>query len=110
MKKVYSAKNESELVVLRSVLDAEGIPCFVHNEMFGSIVVGPKIDNYNAKSIMVPDELEARARDIVAQFETEHPAEDSAPITLRDRLRMILETGLFSWFIPGRSRRKTEGD
>jgi hypothetical protein len=110
MKKVYSAKNESELAVLRSVLDAEGIPCFVHNEMFGSILIGPQIDNYNAKSILVPDELEERARDIVAQFETEHPSDDSAPITLRDRLRMVLEVGLFSWFIPGRSKKKTEQD
>lgn len=108
MKKVYSAKNEAELAVLRSVLDAEDIPHFVHNEIFGSIVIGPKIDNYNAKSIMVPDELEDQAREIVAQFETEHPSEDSAPITLRDRLRMILEVSLFSWFVPGRSRRTTK--
>jgi len=54
MKEVYSAKNESELAVLGSVLDAEDIPHFVHNEMFGSIIVGPQINNYNTKSIMVP--------------------------------------------------------
>lgn len=110
MKKVYSAKNEAELAVLRSILDAEGIPHLVNNEMFGSIIVGPQIDNYNAKSISVPDELEEAAREIVAQFQTEHPPTDSPPATLRDRLRMVLETGLFSWFVPGRSRGHTKPD
>ena len=107
MKKLYSARSEAELAVLRSILDAEDIPHFVHNEAFGSIIVGPSIDQYNAKSIMVPDELEDRAREVISRFELDHRTDDTEATTLRDRLRMILE---FGRFVPGRSNKRTRPD
>lgn len=110
MKEIYTSRSEAELIVVRSVLDAEGIPYFVRNETFGSIVVGPRIDKYNTKSIVVSDESADRALELVAQFDAAGAPESCVPASRRDRLRMILETVLFSWIVPGRSKRKTKPD
>jgi len=32
MKKLYSPENDSELAIIRSILDGEGIQYFVHND------------------------------------------------------------------------------
>lgn len=44
MKKLYSPNNDSELALIKSILDGEGIPYFVHNDHFGTLKVGPKIE------------------------------------------------------------------
>ena len=108
MKRIYTAQNEAELAVFRSILDAEDVPHFVHNESFGSILVGPQIDNYNSKSIMVPDELENRALELVSRFKAD-TAKEISTTSFRDRVRMIFETFFFSWFVPGRSKRSSKG-
>ena len=41
MKKIYSPQNEVELAVIKSLLNGENIPYYVHNERFGSMEVGP---------------------------------------------------------------------
>jgi hypothetical protein len=92
MKKIYAARSEADLVVVRSLLDAEGIAHFVHNESFGSTMVGPRIDNYNVKSIMVADDSVDHARSLLSDFESPQ--------------RMIAEMLLFAWFVPGRRRSK----
>lgn len=68
MEKIYSPKDEAELAVLRSLLDSRGIPHFVHNDAFGTILPGPHIDNYNVKSIMVPEAAAADARASIADY------------------------------------------
>jgi Putative prokaryotic signal transducing protein len=108
MKKIYSARNEAELAVVRSILESEGISYYVHNEAFGSLVVGPRIDKYNTKSIMVADESAEQALEIVKQFDAAGPSDDHERTSLRDRLRMILEATLFAWIVPGRSKRKAK--
>jgi hypothetical protein len=100
MQRVYSPRNEAELAVLRSLFDARGVHYFVHNDALGSFLAGPQIDNFNVKSIVVPDECVARARELVAEF---NGAKGSEPTraTFGDRLRMVAEALLFSWFVPG---------
>ena len=105
MKKIYAARSEADLVVVRSLLDAEGIAHFVHNESFGSTMVGPRIDNYNVKSIMVADDSVDHARSLLSDFESPQPRQH-AHTSFRDRLRMIAEMLLFAWFVPGRRRSK----
>jgi Putative prokaryotic signal transducing protein len=51
MKKLYSPNNDSELVLIKSILDGEGIQYFVHNDHFGTLKVGPRIELFNAKTI-----------------------------------------------------------
>lgn len=56
MKKFYTPDSEAELAVIKSVLDAEKINYFVHNDNFGSLEVGLRIDLYNVKTIWVRDD------------------------------------------------------
>ena len=68
MKKLYSPENDSELAIIRSILDGEGIQYFVHNDHFGTLQVGPQIDLFNAKTIMVSEDQYERAKEIVGIF------------------------------------------
>jgi hypothetical protein len=123
MQRVYSPRNEAELAVLRSLFDARGVHYFVHNDALGSFLAGPQIDNFNVKSIVVPDECVARARELVAEFNGAKGSEptratfgdrlrmvaefngakgsEPARASFVDRLRMVAEALLFSWFVPG---------
>ena len=106
MIELYSPDHESELLVLRSVLDASGIRYFVKNDLFGSLTVGPRIDHYNRKTIYVHQEDLDLARPLLAEFlaKTEAGAPPEPP-SGRDVLRMLTELLLFGWFMPGRRRR-----
>jgi hypothetical protein len=107
METIAKPRNEAELVLLKSLFEAEDIQYFVQNDNFGSILVGPQIAYYNEKAIMVPPEFADRAREIVADLRRQDvPVESKTG--LLDRLRMIVETLVFSWFVPGRRRRKSD--
>ena len=77
MKKLYIPTDESELVFLKSLLDAEGLPYYVLNDNFGSLYSGIYMNNFNAKTIMVPEEFYEDAKGIIlsviedARFEDE---------------------------------------
>lgn len=101
MEKIVTTDNEAELVALKSLFEAEGIQYFVHNDNFGTILTGPQIPSYNTKTILVPSEFATRAREIVEDFRGGAPPERPAP-RFSDRVRMVLETVVFSWFVPGR--------
>ena len=109
MKKLYSPENDAELALIKSILDGEDVHYFVHNDHFGSLKVGPKIDLFNAKTIMVSDHQYDLALDIIRDFVSKN--ENSGPderqvYSLIDKLRMIVEAILFTWFMPGRKCRK----
>ncbi len=107
--KVYEPNDEADLAFIRSLLDAEKIPYFVHNDRFGSLEVGPRIDLFNAKAVMVPEEEAERARQLILDLnEAGKSGEASCArrLTLFDRIRIVLETVIFGWFIPGRGRSK----
>ena len=61
MIKVYTPQNEVDLLIIRSFLEGEGIKYFVHNDHFGSLRIGPVIELYNAKTLMV-DEVDYERR------------------------------------------------
>ncbi len=71
MKKLYSPTNESELMVIKSILESEDIPFYVQNDQFGSMYPGIFLTNFNAKTIMVPDEFYETAKDLISNFENE---------------------------------------
>ena len=68
MRKLYSPENDAELALILSLFEGEGITYFVINDHFGSLMVGPKIDQYNAKTIMVSDDQTERAHEIIQDF------------------------------------------
>ena len=103
MKKLYHPKNEAELSVIRSILDGENIHYFIHNDHFGSLQPGPTIDLFNAKSIMVSEEHFERASEIITDYlNNVQPKKIKSEYSLPDKIRMVLETLLFSWFMPGK--------
>lgn len=65
MEKLYTPSDESELVFLRSLLEAEGIPFYVLNDNFGSLYSGVYMNYFNAKTIMVPEEFFEDARELI---------------------------------------------
>ena len=99
--------NEAELITLRSLLEAEGIQYFVHNDNFGTMLVGPLISLYNSKAIMVPDQFAGRAREIVAELRRPEVTTVEATPGFLDRVRMVFEAVVFSWFVPGRRWRRS---
>ncbi|MGD8562675.1 MAG: DUF2007 domain-containing protein [Desulfarculaceae bacterium] len=107
MKKVFSPENDAELALIISLLEGEGIEYFVHNDHFGALKIGPPIDMFNVKTIMVPEGQFDLAKEIIEDFlakTQEAPDSVKAGYSLGDKVRMILETVLFGWFIPGKRR------
>jgi hypothetical protein len=106
---LYSPIDELELSMLRGLLDTDGIRYFVLNDYFGSMRVGPQIDLVNKKTIMVAPEDRDRAKEIISNFlpcSTEEEGETR--YSFSQKLRMVIEALLFTWFITGRKRRKTK--
>jgi hypothetical protein len=109
MKKLYSPENDAELALIKSIFDGEKIQYFVHNDHFGSLKVGPKIDLFNAKTIMIPEGHYDKAQEIIQDFisnQKPKPENHNTFFSFRDKIRMIVETLLFSWFLPGKRWRK----
>lgn len=107
MIKIHVPADELELAMIRGVLDTEGINYFIHNDHFGSMRVGPQIDLLNKKTIMAATEDAERVKGIIADLlGRELPEETSEErYSLSQKLRMIFETVIFGWFIPGKKRR-----
>jgi len=112
MIKLYSPHDLAELALVESILEGENIPYFIHNDHFGSLEVGPQIDIYNQKTIMVAEEYEERAKELIYHF-IETTRDDTAKIpaySLSEKLRIIFETLLFAWFIPRGHRKRQKDD
>lgn len=108
MVKLYKPENEEELLFIKSILESENIPYFVHNDHFGSLWVGPQIDLYNTKTIMVDKESYERARELLAAFLgcIKEETEATKPkYSVFEKIRMLCEVLIFSWFIPGKKKK-----
>lgn len=104
MKKLYSPNNDSELALIKSILDGEGIQYFVHNDHFGTLKVGPRIELLNAKTIMVAEKHYEVSKGIIDDFlkNIQEASENTKPkYSIRDKIRMVIEAILFTWFVPG---------
>ena len=108
MKKLYVPQNEAELAVIKSLLDGERIDYFVQNDHFGSLEVGPCIPLYNLKTIMVVEDQFDEAAAVISGFVGSEKASKAheTRYSLWDKIRMVLEGLLFTWFMPGRRWRK----
>jgi hypothetical protein len=110
MIKLYSPTNLAELSLIESILEEENIPYFIHNDHFGSLEVGPPIDIYNMKTIMIEEAFEERARELLSDYlkVTKDDSVTMPSYSLFDKLRMAFETLLFTWFVPGKHRKRTK--
>ena len=109
MLELYSPNNEVELAMLKSILDAEGINYFVRNEKFGSLEIGPKIELFNKKMIMVQDDQYEKAKELLSDY-LKSTEEEFVPLkekySFLDKLRMAIEFVLFGWIMPGSRKDK----
>jgi len=104
---LYSPNDELELAMLRGLLDTDGVHYFVLNDYFGSMRIGPKVDLINKKTIMVAPDDRNRAQEIISNFlQCDEEDEGESKYSISQKVRMITEALLFTWFIPGRKRRR----
>jgi hypothetical protein len=110
---LYSPQNESELVLLKSILDSEGINYFVRNDNFGSLEVGPRIGLFNAKMIEVQDDQSEQANELLSDYfekTKKEPEESAKEYSWFDKIRMVIEVLVFGWLMPGRWKQKKIDD
>ncbi len=108
MIELYSPRDSSELVLIKSILDSEGIDYFVKNDNFGSMYIGPVIDLYNKKMILVQDSRHERARELLNDFlnKTDIVTEPAGKnYSLSDKIRLLFEFLFFGWIIPGNRKK-----
>ncbi len=117
MKKLYTPSDESELVFLRSLFEAEGIPFYVLNDNFGSLYSGVYMNYFNAKSIMVPEEFIEDARELIqsvkkdAVFDDERKSLNNQGQGESCFLKALLNFISFKWLYsgPGKGRDGKDG-
>jgi hypothetical protein len=105
--RVFSPQSEPEVLIAASMLEAHGIPAFIHNRGIGSILPGVQINAYNTQSILVPEEHVPDAVELIAQLRVQ-PRAAVSPLPFRDKVRVLLEGLLCGWFVPG-SRSRAAG-
>ena len=112
MIKIYTPDDDVQLAMIKGIFESEGIHFYVHNDNFGSMRPGIRIDLYNKKTIMVHEKDIERAQDILRNFvgntkkaepEQEH---QSANYSFLDKCRMVIEALLFGWVMPGKRWKK----
>lgn len=69
--RVLSPDSEPELIAVVAMLEAYGVPCFVHNAGFGGLYPGPRIHAFNTRSIMVPEEKVPTALELIRDFQSQ---------------------------------------
>ncbi len=99
---IYSPNDEVELSMIRGLLESEGVNFYVHNDHYGSMEIGPRIDLINKKTVLVAPEDADRARLIISDFlESSTPEETEEVLSIRSVrnsewfLRQCYFAGLF---------------
>ena len=104
---VFSPETEAELVTVVALLEAHDIACFVRNAGIGSLIPGPQVNGYNTRDVMVDEENVANALELLKDFQQETPRAEPTSYPVKSKLRTLLETILFGWFVPGGRSRDT---
>ena len=111
MKDLYKPNNNVELSLIKSIFDSEGIHYYVLNDNFGSLHIGPQIDLFNAQIIRVNETDYDKAKELLNDFlikVQEDTGNETQKYSLWDKARMIIETVLFTWFIPGKKKNSNQ--
>ena len=72
MQTVYIPIDEADLMVIKSVLEAGGIPFHVENDHFGSLYPGIMV-GANDRKVMVDEENVAEARELINDYIKDNP-------------------------------------
>ena len=114
MKKLYIPSNESELVFIKSVLEAEEVPFYVQNDNFGSLYSGAYMNYFNAKTVMVPEEYYEDAKQIIQSVIKDAEfldIEDKEPPQISDLFKNLISLLTLGLYSPGGGNNKnTKGN
>lgn len=93
--------SEPERAAMVSLLEANGIPCFVHGGNFASALPGLQIGAYNMPTIMVPACSRQEALELLSVFSrpSDSPANAPLPVGFWAKVRVILEAAIFGWAV-----------
>jgi len=86
MRKLYIPKDESELAIIKSILDSAELPYYVRNEFFGSLYIGVAMGSFNSKPIFVDEDYYEDAKELLSEivnedeFETLDQVEEPTPL------------------------------
>ena len=98
---VYKPQTLIQLAVAESVLEANGIPYFVHNRGYGGLYPGMQLDLLNVRTIMVPPSAADAAREILGHYLSGEPGLSTSPERSPWHiLRMLAEAMCGAWFVP----------
>lgn len=106
MKKLYIPSNESELVFIKSVLEADEVPFYVQNDNFGSLYSGAYMNYFNAKTIMVPEDYYEDAKEIIKSVveDAEFPEfKDKQPPRVSDLFGYLISLLTLGLYSPGKN-------
>ena len=102
--RILNPRTASEAAVVMALLRAHEIPAFLHNGHIASVLPGVMVGSYNAQSVMVPQEHETDALELVMNFRAApSPAGDSSVA------RNALELLFFWWFVPAHHMPRLNG-
>jgi len=96
--------DDLELLLLRSALQAAGIPHFVVGEHFGSLYPGMQIPSYNERSVRVPASYVEDALKVIKEVRATYTPV-SERLTAKSKLRMFLEGLWLGWVMPGGAKK-----
>ena len=108
MIKIYTPEDDIQLAMIKGIFESEGIHFYVHNDNFGSMRPGIRIDLYNKKAIMVHEKDIEKAQELLKNFfcniEKAEPDREygSSTYSFLDKCRMVVEALLFGWVMPGK--------
>ena len=104
--------DEVDLAFIKSVLNAEGLHFVVRNENFGGLYVGPQIELYNRKTVLVERGYEDLAHELLSVYLNEdaeliEEAQTGDPMPpdgiwmrIFDKVRLVFEVLFFGWLMP----------
>ena len=106
--RVAIVESEAQLAVMQCLLEAAGIPYFVHGRHLGSMLPALYVPFYNAVSIMVPSALVSDAQDVLRDLQAAPAAAPTRERSPARSLRIVFEWLLFGWCVPGTRRRNDD--
>jgi len=96
--------DDLELLFVCSALESADIPHFVVGWHFGSLYPGFQIPWYNERSVRVPAAFSEEALEVIEKVRAPY-ARTSDRLTVKSKLRMILEGLCFGWVVPGGTKK-----
>ena len=98
---VYKPQTLIQLTMAESLLMANDIPYYVHNQGYGGLYPGMQLDLLNVRTVMVPPSAVEAAREILAHYLSDEPGLRPNPErSLWHIVRMLAEAVCGAWFVP----------